>query len=58
MINIYSFKIKLSGCPTPCFKETKQERPQGLTLLWDATEGEIDIQHFSQCNAAYKKINE
>ena len=53
MINIYSFKIKLSGCPTPCFKETKQERPQGLTLLWDATEGEIDIQHFSQCNAAY-----
>jgi hypothetical protein len=24
--------MNLSGCPTPCFKNTKQERPQELAL--------------------------
>jgi hypothetical protein len=25
--------MNLSGCPTPYFKGTKQERPQGLALM-------------------------
>jgi hypothetical protein len=31
----------LSGCPTPCFKKTKQERPQGLALILQTEQKEI-----------------